>query len=54
MEEFDEVSRVLVGMIPEDLNILFGCFFDDALGEIMRVTVFASFPLEEMQENATR
>ena len=43
MEDFDEVSRVLVEMISEDLNILFGCFFDDALGENMRVTVFASF-----------
>ena len=43
MDDFDEVPRVLVEMIPEDLNILFGCFFDDALGENMRVTVFATF-----------
>lgn len=53
MEEFDEVSRVLVEMIPEDLNIIFGCFFDDALGENMRVTVFATFKHEGIQDNAT-
>jgi cell division protein FtsZ len=52
MDDFDEVSHVLVEMIPEDLNILFGCFFDDALGENMRVTVYASFQHGGIQENA--
>lgn len=43
MDDFDEVSRALIEVIPEDLNIIFGCNFDDALGENMRVTVFATF-----------
>lgn len=53
MDDFDEASRILVEMIPEDINFLSGCYFDDALGENMRVTVFASFQHEGIQENAT-
>lgn len=50
MEEFDEVARVLVEMISEDLNTLFGCYFDDALRENMKVTFLLVFHSKRKSE----
>lgn len=46
MDDFEQAGRVFVETIPEETNIIFGCFFDDAFGDNLKVTVFASFSRE--------
>jgi cell division protein FtsZ len=43
MDDYDEAVRLLTKILPEETNIIFGCYFDDALGGNMKVTVFAGF-----------
>jgi len=51
MDDFDEAARVFNDMLPEETNVVIGCYFDDVLGGNVKVTVFASFSSVEREEN---
>jgi cell division protein FtsZ len=53
MDEFEEAARVFSDMLPEATDVVFGCYFDDALGGNVKVTVFASFSHGRMVANAS-
>lgn len=43
MDDFDEAARVFIDMLPEENNVVFGCYFDDSFGGNVKVTVFSSY-----------
>ncbi len=43
MDDFDAASRTIHGAVSDDANIIIGLIIDDALGENMKVTLFADF-----------
>ena len=49
MDDFEAAARVFNDMLPEETNVVFGCYFDDVFGGNMKVTVFSSYSSGKMQ-----
>lgn len=43
MEDFDAASRVIHKAVPEEANLICGLLVDDAMGENLKITLFANF-----------
>lgn len=43
LDDFDAASRVIHEAVPEEANLICGLLVDDALGENLKVTLFANF-----------
>ncbi|NMC73132.1 MAG: hypothetical protein GYA56_02030 [Geobacteraceae bacterium] len=52
MDDFDDASRSIYGAISEGANIIVGLLMDDALGENVKVTLFANFTVRTERDSS--